>query len=403
MGCYMRTLLSKKNKNIRTVSIFIMVVMSITMLVACGFKNSDNKQNSALIYEIDPTFREFYEHLGGSDVLGEPISPVFMVIENKGQFTQKGELIYMPHADTSDLFDLATLGNLIGIKEPTVSNPEKPGTLYLDGHVIYPDFVPLYEEIGPRFVGKPLTEVHYNPYKRRYEQYFEKLAFYRLEGTSSEQTKLLDYGKWFCYQDCSTNDENEAAIDKFFKIAPPFVGFVEQHGILFTGFALTDGYVSNKKYEQVFENLILTVDPENSGGVRLQQLSEKLNLLPSAISEPNNKQDYHFYSIENQKGYNIPIVLWDYIEKHGGVELIGEPISELIRIDDHKYRQCFKNLCLILDETQDVSRIVMPEPLGYSYRELFSFKEIAEKNDCINICDANNAEFGSLLIGLDKK
>ena len=377
--------------------------MSFSVLVACGLNNNDGNQNTTINYEIDPTFREFYQHLGGSDILGEPISPVLMVVENKGQFTKKAELIYMPHANTSELFDLAGLGSIIGIKEPPVSNPEQPGVLYSNGHVIFSDFVPLYEKIGSRFVGKPLTEVRYNPYYKRYEQYFEKLAFYRLEGTLSDKTKLLNYGNWFCYQGCEGNRRDEATIDKTFKVAPPFVDFVNEKGILFTGFALTDGYINNDKYEQVFENLVLVVDPGKTNGVELRHISEKLNLLPSEMTEPKSNGDYIFYAIENQKGFNIPSILWEYIQNHGGIEIIGEPISSFVHIDNHRYRQCFKNLCLIFDETQDVTRIVKPEPLGYSYRELYSYKVKEQGIECTSACEVENAQFGGLLIGLNKE
>ena len=53
---------------------FWLVLLSGFILIAtsCG-KNANNDSNSiSNIFEIDPTFREFYEHLGGEDVMGKP-------------------------------------------------------------------------------------------------------------------------------------------------------------------------------------------------------------------------------------------------------------------------------------------------------------------------------------------
>ena len=49
-----------------------------------------------------------------------------------------------------------------------------------------------------RYVGKPPTELHYNPETQRYEQYFENLGMYWLESEGPEHVRLLNYGAWKC-------------------------------------------------------------------------------------------------------------------------------------------------------------------------------------------------------------
>jgi hypothetical protein len=50
-------------------------------------------------------------------------------------------------------FTLAPLGVEMGVIEPPVKPPEQAGFAYDGGHVIAPEFLPLYEKLGAYIVG----------------------------------------------------------------------------------------------------------------------------------------------------------------------------------------------------------------------------------------------------------
>ena len=139
--------------------------------------------------------------------------------------------------------------------------------------------------------------------------------------------------------------------------------------------------------------MVLIVDPMSPGGVGLLPITERLNILPDSMSVVNDDPNFHFYIVENQKGFGIPNHLWEYIDAHGGIELIGSPISNYSRIADQKYRQCFRNLCLIYDKSLS---IVYPEALGYSYREMYMKRDKSVINvGCQAVCSVGKYHFAN--------
>ncbi|HEX7976413.1 MAG TPA: hypothetical protein VF498_18525, partial [Anaerolineales bacterium] len=276
-------------------------------------------------------------------------------------------MVYDPDMPASQRFSLAPLGLDLNLTEPAVPAPGQKGSRYVDGHVIFPDFVPLYDALGGiRQVGKPLTEVHYNPNTKRYEQYFSNLGFYRVEGDSSGSIRLLSYGAWKCDSACRQDSNGNAAINAHPQIESLFTGTVARLGVDFTGFSLTDAYVAaDGKMEQVFENVVLAAQGEK---VALRSIPEKLGLFPDPLKVNNNDALFGFYSIQGKKGYNVLQAFITYIDQHGSYTVSGAPIGELSRLNDQVYRQCFVNLCL--DYDQSASSPVRPAPLGYNYKDL---------------------------------
>ena len=64
-----------------------------------------------IIKTVDPTFREFYELLGGEQILGPAISIMYEERGKKLQFTTGALMMYDPQAPESEHFKLAPLGN----------------------------------------------------------------------------------------------------------------------------------------------------------------------------------------------------------------------------------------------------------------------------------------------------
>lgn len=322
---------------------------------------------------IDPVFREFYRHLGGEEVLGAPISAVMTEGAASIQLVQKAKMVFDPSRSIRQRFTLAPLGIEMGVKEPPVLPPEQPGFKYDGGHIIGPDYLPLYEKLGTYVVGKPLTEMRYNPVRRRHEQFFESVGFYRLEG--SNQVRLLDYGVWACNNQCNlaSLDSQDATIDQITRIDPTFVQFVNQWGADFTGFAISEPYVNDDgNWEQIFENMVLQANsPNDPSSVNLRPLYRKLNIASDSPKAKSDREDYQFYALDGERGYEIPSYFWKYLEAHGELGLSGPPITHLSPFNGTVLHQCFENLCLMYDQQAPPPRQVQPQPIGRGYKTLY--------------------------------
>jgi hypothetical protein len=329
--------------------------------------------------EVDVLFQEFYDHLGGEKILGPAISPIFSHGDRKYQYVQAGCMEYNLEASPSERFRLSPLGLELGLLEPSVAAPEQSDQVYVDGHIIYDGFVPLYRQLGgARFVGRPLTEVLYNQEKQRFEQYFENLGFYWMENDLPEHVSLLAYGVWKCDSKCRLQTSSSAQI-QLPSLSTALDGrifreVVSRLGADFTGLALSDPFIGSEgKLEQIYENVGLIENPESPAQVSLQPLPEKVGIPPGPLAENNGVEGMVFWPVETEQGYNVPQQFLDYITQHGGVEVSGYPISELALEDDQVFRQCYTNLCLdyhLLSNIPSDLRI-RPAPLGKQYLERY--------------------------------
>jgi hypothetical protein len=337
---------------------------------------------------LDPLFQEFYDNLGGASVLGPVISPSFIYSNRKYQYTQNALLEFDGDAAPSEQFQLAPLGLDMDIVEPVVSQPTQPGLTYVDGHIIFGPFVPVYNRLGgSRIVGRPLTEVHYNPEKQRFEQYFENIGFYWFETDPQDAVHLLAYGAWKCDTHCRFSTD-ETAIIYLPKITPNtlddlFTETVARLGTDFTGFALTGAYKApDGKIEKIFENVVLAADPDNGNQVSLRRLPEAVGILKQTPVAPSGTHGMVFYPVEDDHGYNIPQAFLDFIMAHGGIENSGPPITELALTTEQVFRQCFANMCLDYHLRSNLPELlrIRPAPLGYAYRDLHGISQTDNSN-----------------------
>jgi hypothetical protein len=261
--------------------------------------NSQSSNQSAESYPIDPLFNDLYTYLGGEPVLGPAISPLIESGELKSQYVEAGLLTYDPRATESDRFQLAPIGLTLGVEEPPVPNPGVPGERYLNGHIISPDFLPLYEKLGgARFVGQPLTEANRNPETGRVEQFFENLGFYRIESEPTGQVHLLSYGVSACAERCRYASNTNSLPEQQGDLPEPFGIAATQLGPNFTGRPLTQPLVAaDGSTEVVFENVVL-VD-RNSEKDQKQQFSYNVTIsLPKFLIEKikrasDSDQEHH--------------------------------------------------------------------------------------------------------------
>ena len=342
------------------------------LAAACEEGGSIPYSLSAVQYDVDPVFRDFYALLGAQDTLGPAISPLFVHAEVKYQYTVAALLVFDASQAEGQRYHLGALGLDLGIAEPPVSQPEGENTRYINGHIIYHGFVSFYEKLdGIRFVGKPITEVHYNAAKRRYEQHFENLGLFWMEDTPQSEVHLLAYGVWKCDASCRRPPLGNAEVELPYRTAPAFFDSVARLGPDFTGFAISEAYQTPDGFtEQVFANLVLALDPNQPGAIIARALTTRLGYHPEPLRPNRNEAGYYFYAIQGELGYNLPIHLWEYLSKHGGVEIAGPPIGEISQVKSNVHRLCFVNLCLDEEHLADGRLRVYPAALGFSYRLL---------------------------------
>jgi hypothetical protein len=350
---------------------FLTIIPLVLIVAGCDQVPSVPKITnvSESAYRVDPLFREFYDKLDGANTLGDAISSVIEEGGIRCQYTVAGLMVFDPKISGPTRIHLAPLGVDMGYLEPPISRPDRSDVVYVDGHVIFQNFINLYDKLGgPLTVGKPLTEMHYNPEKRRYEQYFENLGFYILAGDPPEKARLLPYGAWNCDQQCRTTNVQNNILDAPPKVNPFFEKTVENFGRDFTGFPLTEAYVSKDgRGEQIFENVVLTIDVNDQGSVSLRNMVEEFGDPPEPLVAASGDPNMFFYPLQADLGHNVPLFFLDYITAHGGIEISGAPVSELKKVENNILRQCFQNLCLDYDQDGHIR----PQSLGYTYKALF--------------------------------
>jgi hypothetical protein len=365
--------------NIRTSRIRLLcsIALLCSTLLACG-RTPAPRATVEMWYGVDPIFQEYYKFLGKNTVMGLPISPAFQEGNKTVQYLETGKMVFDPSAPIRRRFTLAPLCKLFGLAEPPLPPPPShTSSRYIDGHYIAPEFLPLYEQLLPENVGKPITEIRLNETYKRHEQFFENLAFYRLEG--SNEIRLLPIGAWACGSDCrSSNLLKNAGIDIYPQIDLAFTRFVDKMGADFTGYAMAKAsYNREGRWEQAFEKVVLITDsPGGSGIVRLRSLPKDLNVRVEQPRPYKNTPNTYFYEILNGKGYEIPDYFWAYITRHGGLEISGTPITHPARLTSSVIHQCFEHICLMYDARLPLEARVRPESLGYTYKLLY-YAEIA--------------------------
>lgn len=340
-------------------------------ITACGVPTSRVVLSAPGVYEVDLLFKNFHRQLGGEAVLGAAISHPFTYGKKSFQYTLAGLMAYDPQAPDHARYSLAPIGLDLGVLEASVQPPNDPELRYVDGHIIDPLFLPLYQKLGEgRGAGKPLTEARYNPAMQRVEQYFENLGFYRSDSDTSGSVRLIAYGPWKCATSCSppAGLTPDSLVEPPLPVAPEFRKAVERLGQGFTGFALSAAYTaSDGASEQVYENVLLAILPGEEGRVVLRSLPIKLGISPEPLEPASENEDMLFYPIGESGGYNVPQVFMDYLAQHGGLDASGPPITSRVAVRDGVYRQCFANLCLEEHCHEQGALRIRLTPLGYTF------------------------------------
>ena len=352
----------------RALVALLLIAISIT---ACDTPAGKIALSAPSYFEVDPLFSDYYRRLGGEGTVGPAISHLFSYGQTSYQYTLAGLMSYDPQAPEHARFSLEPIGLDLGVLEAAVPPPDNPELRYEGGHILYPPFMHLYQELGEeRGAGKPLTEARYNPAMQRVEQYFENLGFYHSDADTAGDVHLLAYGLWKCASSCaqSTSTSPAAIVQPPVPVAPEFRKAVERLGQSLTGFALSSPYTApDGAIEQVYENVILAILPGDNSRVVLRPLPIDLGMPAEPLETASSDPSLYFYPIDGANGYNVPLIFLDYLAQHGGLDASGPPIGILAAISDGIYRQCFANLCLEGHSQEQGPLSVRPTPLGFTF------------------------------------
>ena len=357
------------------ISRFVLFVLLCSLILsACSGENGGASAipgGSVVEQPVDPIFQDFYRQLGGVELLGPVISPLFLANQVRYQYTLNVLLAFDPELPDGRRYYLAPLGLDMGIQQPPEPLLSDPALRYIDGHVLAPDFIPLYERLGARLVGSPLTAARYNPEKQRYEQYFTNIGIYRLDDEPRDSLRLMAYGDWKCSENCPGDAALEAGIHLPPPIAPAFIETVNRLGPPFTGLPLAEVYTAaDGQVEQPFENMVLAFRSDQPGRVFLRPVSLQLGI-PTEVPGFQHLQDgTTFVAVSADRGFNVANIFTDYLAQHGGLDISGAPLGEAVLLREGVLRQCFVNLCLEEHRNERYPFRVRASALGYSYRRL---------------------------------
>ena len=362
--------------------IVLILLLFILLLTAC-----DGSPSILLsqYYPVDSLFLSFYESLGGEELLGPALSPIF---ENRGvqyQYTAGALMVHNPGAPANQKFTLAEVTKGWNIQEPAEPVPQDPSVPYINGHVVWEEVLPLYQKYGAAIFGVPLTGVKYNLDKRQYEQYFSNVGFYRSENDPPgvESIHMLHFGAIMCGDACGSMG-GIAVSDEPLKPAPAsddalqnadsiFMEIASRLGLEFTGQPLKETYqAQDGMFEKVFENVVLYADPLNPTQIKLRPLPNILGIPADPPVPPSGVQGTYFYQTGDNLGYNVPEIFMDYVTLHGTMEISGPPITELHAILNDYSRQCFTNLCLEYHANAPENLRIRPSAFGHDYLNRFS-------------------------------
>jgi hypothetical protein len=330
--------------------LFISAVLLVGSMSACQAKTSVYQQIGMSGLGVDTRFLEFYEQLGGKDVLSIAISPKFTHNGREYQYTAAVLMVYDPLADGSQQYYLAPIGVEMGIAEPPTA-PGQPG-----GHDVFQGFQPLYNDIGGRFImGAPLTSVRYNEERGGVEQFFENAGLFQLEGDPANEIQLIHYGAWMCADSCNFDRDPVFAPLLPNIVETPFAHAISRLDPAFIGKPLTEPYISTDgQVEQIFENVVVVAAPEKPAGIALRPITAMLGV-----------------PVQLEEQFETPAFFREFISRNSGLEFSGPAVTDYDKQSEEVFRQCFSNLCLDYYPQQAPDLQIRLTPLGYVYKSRF--------------------------------
>jgi len=358
-------------------SVLFLIIPSISAACTGGLALSPATIRQAEAFPVDTTFKEFYQALGGNEVLGPAISALEIRNTFQCQFTERALMCFNPAATGVGRFILYPLGRELNIQEDEhlSSAAMDTNSRVVDGIVIYEKFIPLYDRLyGARYVGRPLTELRINQELHRAEQFFENVGFYQDLNDPNGPVYLIPYGAYLCGGKCSYRLNEYWSIVKSNLTEQPFAQSITELGgpSAFGSVLIKPRIASDGMLEQVYTNVAFASPQNDTRLARMRPLPIILGYEVQSLAEMIRHDQLVFYEIRSGLGHNVPRLFHDFILQHGGRDVSGQPISEVQLIKDQNiYQQCFENYCLIYDPAASEGMRVHLAPLGEEYIKRF--------------------------------
>lgn len=368
------------------------VLLGITLVIlmflstACSDVPVFTPTPSRQSVSIEVVFKEFYQTLGGQQVLGPGISALEIRESLQCQFTERALMCFNPAVTDASRFSLYPLGRELGVQEDTTLTSglvtgEGGAGRVVDGIAIYEKFLPLYDRLyGARYVGRPLTQLRINQDLQRVEQFFENVGFYQDLNDPNGPVYLISYGAYLCGGDCSFRSNEYWSVVKSNLTEQPYAESIARLGgpTVFGSLLLKPQIGADGNLEQAYANAIFYAPANDPGLVRLRPLPILLGYERQPLVEKKGHEQLVFYEVENGLGHNVPKPFDAFVAMHGGRDLSGDPISEVYMVPGQNlYQLCFENYCLLYDPSAAETMKVRMAPLGKTYVERFPPDESA--------------------------
>lgn len=128
--------------------------------------------------------------------------------------------------------------------------------------------------------------------------------------------------------------------------------------------------------ELLFGPIIVKSAPKLKPYVSLRPIARMIGIIPDT---PVEKGDYPlmvFYEIRGGKGYHVPNLFAQFFTRYGGFRFSGSPITEPFLLEGGIFRQCFENLCLDFNVQGQTPHLKLAS-LGEVYQRIYSSQKAA--------------------------
>ena len=322
----------------------ILAVAVISLATACGVSGPASSSPTLAGVEVDPVFREFYNHLGGQAVLGLALLPAEDKDGILSQYTEAGLMIDNPKISSDLQYSLAPLGLKLNLPATQGDLQPQEGALVVDGIVVYSKFVELYKLFDmTRYAGTPLSQPMTDADTGRIVQYFKNVGFYTSLNDPNDGVHLLSYGGADCATRCQypLQPSNRPLPRPIFD--EPFLDSLNRIGLDLVGRPLSAYYrTPDGMIEQIYDNVVIYAPADNLRLVSLRPLPDLAGFPPGPLASKNPQKGLVFIPIDHNLGHNVALVFEQYIATHGGAIIAGQPTSEIFT-QGSVYRQCFTN------------------------------------------------------------
>lgn len=312
--------------------IFIVGIIAFN-LISPNATSPENLVDADGNFLLDVVFHDFYEKLNGYELCGKPLTSKYLGDYGYYEQTTTNCLLYYDAA--SKEVKLGPLGILLNLYSDEAKFDSIPVHPYIS--------TAYYETITPKYAGNPISPPDYNSDSNLWIQNFENISIaYHLE---SETFQLLSLGSQYCeIKRCNSPQSNNSlstppqSVSEFIERYPQF------------GSVILDEYINDEGVkEYIFNGVVLYMQ---NNKVYLKALPNAVGIHPTKLENRISNDIYdeklfQFFYIEAEMGYNIPMVILNYVNQHlGGTRVSGPPISGNHLLIDNIAEVCFTAYCL---------------------------------------------------------